>query len=81
MNRTGSMTTRRMRVTVRDTVRAGHSVNGNPTWNVLTDEGTFRTLTDASVGYSITVGMSGAYLLTLRPFRGQYRIVGMEATR
>lgn len=33
--------------------RHGTSVNGNPTWNLRTSEGVYRTQSDAGLGYSI----------------------------
>lgn len=41
-------------VTVRSITRTGTSANGNPSFRIVTDEGEFRTQTDASLGYGIT---------------------------
>ncbi len=34
--------------------RKGTSRNGNPTWDLVTSDGVFRTQTDSSVGYSVS---------------------------
>lgn len=40
-------------VVLQSAERIGCSVNGNPTWLLHTDGGTFRTMSDASAGYEV----------------------------
>ena len=40
-------------VTLLGAERAGTSSMGNPTWDLLTDRGAFRTETNGSIGYSV----------------------------
>lgn len=41
--------------------RRGHSRNGNPTWNLHTSEGDYRTKTDAQIGYMVSNFTSSRY--------------------
>lgn len=34
--------------------RKNNSVNGNPTWELKTDKGNYRTQTDSQIGYSVS---------------------------
>ena len=34
--------------------RLNNSVNGNPTWELVTSQGTYKTQTDASLGYEVS---------------------------
>jgi hypothetical protein len=55
--------------TLLSATRKGLSRNGNPTWELVTDAGVYRTQTDSSLGYSMgnhTNTRSDEYLIGKR---------------
>jgi hypothetical protein len=44
---------REITVTLTNAHRAGTSANGNPSWDLYTEQGIYRTESDSSIGYEV----------------------------